>query len=68
MGWCGQALPSCLLLHFAAADLEESRGNVEGARKIYEELVAGLLPAEPAADGEAPEEKPGLKVHPCILG
>ena len=33
------ALPDCLLLHFAAAELEESRGENDAARGIFEELV-----------------------------
>ena len=41
-----QALPSCLLVHFAAADLEESRGNTEASRQIYEDLVQPTLPKE----------------------
>lgn len=57
------------MLHFAAADLEEARGNVEASRKVYEELVAGLLPAEEtptAAEGEAVQiqpEKKGIEVQ-----
>ena len=48
-----QALPSCLLVHFAAADLEESRGNTEASRQIYEDLVQPTLPKE---DVTAPED------------
>jgi hypothetical protein len=48
-----QALFSCLLLHFAAADLEESRGSAEAARRVYEDLVAGLVPKEESAPDEA---------------
>ena len=47
-----QALPSCLLLHFAAADLEESRGNTEASRQIYKDLVQPTLPKEDAAAAE----------------
>ena len=48
-----QALPSCLLVHFAAADLEESRGNTEASRQIYEDLVQPTLAKE---DVTAPED------------
>ena len=44
-----QAVPSCLLVHFMAADLEESRGNTESSRQIYEDLVQSTLPKEDAA-------------------
>ena len=44
-----QAVPSCLLVHFMAADLEESRGNTESSRQIYEDLVQGTLSKEDAA-------------------
>ena len=40
---CLQALRGCLLLHFAAADLEDARGSADGARRVYEGLVAGLV-------------------------
>ncbi len=33
------ALPDCLVLHFAAAELEESRGEIDASRSIFEELV-----------------------------
>lgn len=48
-----QALFSCLLVHFAAADLEESRGSTEAARRVYEDLVAGLVPKEDAPPDQA---------------
>ena len=32
-------LPDCLMLHFAAAELEESRGETDAARAIFEEQV-----------------------------
>lgn len=35
-----EALPDCAMLRFAAADLEESRGEIDNARAMYEELVA----------------------------
>ncbi len=53
-----QALPSCLLLHFAAADLEELRGGTDAARRVYEDLVAGLVPKEEAT----PEQQAGPQV------
>eukprot|EP00741_Cyanophora_paradoxa_P013798 tig00020710_g13320.t1 len=34
-----KALPKCLVLHFAHADFEESRKNIDEARKVYEELM-----------------------------
>lgn len=34
-----EALPSALILHFTAADLDEAEGNVEKARAVYETLV-----------------------------
>lgn len=46
-----QALPTTLVVHFAAADLEEAARNVEAAKKVYEDLLA---PVEAAgADGAA---------------
>ena len=33
------ALPDCLMLHFAAAELEETRGEIDAAHSIFEELV-----------------------------
>jgi len=33
------AVPACAVVRFAAADLEESRGNVEAAREVYEEFM-----------------------------
>ena len=36
-------LPDCSMLHFAAADLEESRGELDNARGLYEELVGVRL-------------------------
>lgn len=41
------AMPDCTMLHFAAAELEEGRGNIEAARTLYEEMVQvchGSLP------------------------
>ena len=50
-----QAVPSCLLVHFMAADLEESRGNTESSRQVYEDLVQGTLPKEDAAASDSPK-------------
>eukprot|EP00775_Hariotina_reticulata_P002070 gene2070-2390_t len=36
------ALPDCLLLHFALADLEEAQGNIQAAKDVYESLVKQL--------------------------
>ena len=49
-----QALPSCLLVHFTAADLEESRGNTDSSRQIYEDIIQASLPKEPE-EGELPD-------------
>eukprot|EP00879_Flechtneria_rotunda_P025212 GHRR01026781.1.p1 GENE.GHRR01026781.1~~GHRR01026781.1.p1 ORF type:complete len:542 (+),score=148.52 GHRR01026781.1:427-2052(+) len=38
------ALPDCLLLHFALADLEEAQGNTAAAKEVYEALVKQLEP------------------------
>ena len=56
-----QALFSCLLLHFAAADLEESRGSPEASRRVYEDLVAGLVPKEESA----PDQAAAQQVRAC---
>ena len=63
-----QRLPSCLLLHCAAADLEEQQGRLPAARAVYEGLVRGRtpVPAEPEA-GEIPEERAPLQL-PAELG
>ncbi|EIE19849.1 Suf-domain-containing protein, partial [Coccomyxa subellipsoidea C-169] len=62
LGQGRKALFSCLLLHFAAADLEESRGSTEAARRVYEDLVAGLVPKEDAPPDQAasPQLSPEL--------
>lgn len=44
-----QVLPGCLLLHFAAADLQEGQGDIEAARQVYQELLPSLSPDEPLA-------------------
>ncbi|CAL8466443.1 g5979 [Coccomyxa elongata] len=59
-----KALPSCLLLHFAAADLEDSRGGTDAARRVYEDLVAGLVPKEEAT----PEQQAGPQLTPELGG
>lgn len=48
-----QALPTTLVVHFAAADLEEAARNVEAAKKVYEDLLAPVEAAAAAADGTA---------------
>lgn len=47
---CLQMLPSCLMLHFAAADMEEGRGNLDAAKQIYEDLAVPLAPDTPDAE------------------
>ena len=34
-----EAIPTCALLHFAAADLEEARGDAVAAKAVYESLL-----------------------------
>lgn len=59
-----QAVPSCLLVHFMAADLEESRGNTESSRQIYEDLVQGTLPKRMRLPLILPRLRAGLRcVH-----
>ena len=41
-----QVLPGCLLLHFAAADLQEGEGDVDAARQVYQDLLPSLVPDE----------------------
>lgn len=55
-----QVLPGCLLLHFAAADLQESQGDVEAARQVYQDLLPSLNPDEPPATPapQVPSVKP----------
>ncbi|KAI3433457.1 hypothetical protein D9Q98_003270 [Chlorella vulgaris] len=60
------ALPTALLLHFAAADLQEAAGAAAAAKAVYEELVehlregataaapAAAQPAQPAPAPAAP--------------
>lgn len=40
-----QVLPTCLLLHFAAADIEEAQGNIEAAQQVFQGLLPSLAPA-----------------------
>lgn len=42
-----QVLPGCLLLHFAAADLQEGQGDIDAARHVYQDLLPSLNPEEP---------------------
>lgn len=45
-------LPRCALLQFAAAELEEARGETDNARALYEEQVDALpAPSEPSTSG-----------------
>ena len=44
-----QVLPTCLLLHFAAADIEEAQGNIAAAQQVYQGLLPSLAPADPQA-------------------
>ncbi|KAK9788841.1 hypothetical protein WJX73_000969 [Symbiochloris irregularis] len=49
-----KALPSCTLLHYAAADLKEGEGNVAEAETVYSALAAKLLSdGQTGALGEA---------------
>ena len=52
-----QALPMCLLVHFTAADLEESRGNTDNSRQIYDDLIQATLPKSDAAEPDASAAK-----------
>ena len=38
------------MLHFAAADMEEGRGNLEAAKQVYEDLAANLAPDTPESE------------------
>lgn len=69
--WCieitfclAQALPQCLALHFAAADVQEASGQPQAAAQIYE----ALLPVAPAAaEGEAATPKVELTAEQQAL-
>ena len=52
-------LPECAMLHFAAAELEEARGEVDAARAVFEEQVQALPPAapQPSASGNGLQEE-----------
>ena len=57
-------LPACLMLHFAAADMEEGRGNQEAAKQVYEDLAAPLGPDTPEAEAsQATCSKPLPLIH-----
>ncbi len=47
----------CLLVHFTAADLEESRGNTDNSRQIYDDLIQTTLPKSDAAEPDASTPK-----------
>ena len=36
------ALPACLALHFARAECEEARGNIDAAAQVYESLIRAI--------------------------
>lgn len=57
-----QVLPTCLLLHFAAADLEEAQGNLQAAHQVYQ----GLLPSLTPPDSAPPPQVPLLALHCCM--
>ncbi len=48
------------MLHLAAAELEEARGDADAVRAVFEALVAGLVPAPEAG---APAPPPALQVR-----
>ena len=48
-----QALPTTLLLHFAAADAEEAARNAAAAKQVYEDLLAPVEAATAAAPDAA---------------
>lgn len=53
-------LPDCLVLHFAAAELEESRGETDAARSIFEEQVqvCTIFSNRPCRSSARPSNKP----------
>lgn len=57
-----QVLPGCLLLHFAAADLQEAGGDVDAARQVYQDLLPSLVPDETPAT-----PAPQVPLHPCCV-
>ena len=60
-------LPSCLMLHFAAADMEEGRGNLEAAKQIYEDLAAPLAPDAPESEASEASHKHVPKSKAFVL-
>lgn len=54
-----QVLPGCLLLHFAAADLQEGQGDIDAARHVYQDLLPSLNPEEPPTM-PPPQMTPGM--------
>jgi hypothetical protein len=48
-----ESIPGCALLSFAAADCEEARGNVAGAKAVYESLIEKHEESAAAAAAEA---------------
>lgn len=59
-----QAIPQCLAVHFAAADVQEASGQPQEAAKVYEAL---LPPPPAAAEGEAPASKVALTAEQQAL-
>lgn len=57
-----QVLPTCLLLHFAAADIEEAQGNITAAQQVYQGLLPSLAPTEPQAS------PPPQVLHSALCG
>lgn len=61
-----QILPDCVLLHFACADLEEQRGEVQAASEVYERLALRMLPPEqttPDSKSQVRRTARGLAPH-----
>lgn len=57
-GWhfLGQVLPSCTMLHYAAADLKEAEGAIAEADAVYSALTTQLLPeGDDLSDNPAPQ-------------
>ena len=59
-----EALPVAVVLHFTAADLEESSGNVERARVIYEELISAPVNDISGAEADDTEESKDGNLSP----
>ena len=47
-----EALPSCTILSFAAADFEAAQDKIEEAKKIYEDLLVRVADLEPQTQGQ----------------